>query len=91
MKSTERYPRPNSRRLRIYSFDPALAARYDLAGASHVTIEIPWEEDLKSGPVGEYIEVVDVDPASGAVYEPVDLNAPELLVTRVIRIGGRAF
>ena len=26
------------------------------------------------GPVGEYLEVVDVDPASNKVYEPVDLN-----------------
>ena len=75
------YPRPNVRRLRIFSFDPALAARYDLAGMSGVTIEIPWEDDLKPGPVGEYIEVIDVDPGSNAAYEPVDLNAPALLAT----------
>jgi len=31
------------------------------------------------GPVGEYIEVVDIDPASGCVYAPVDLNDPHLL------------
>jgi hypothetical protein len=74
------YPRPNVRRLRIFSFDPALAARYDLAGVSGVTIEIPWE-DLKPGPVGEYIEVIDVDPGSNAAYAPVDLDAPELLAT----------
>src|SRR5262245_19546402 len=74
------YPSPSVRRLRIYSFDPALAAQYDLAGVSGVTIEIPWE-DLKPGPVGEYIEVIDVDPGSQAAYAPVDLNAPELLAT----------
>jgi hypothetical protein len=74
------YPRPNVRRLRIFSFDPALAARYDLAGVSGVTIEIPWEH-LKPGPVGEYIEVIDVDPGSNAAYAPVDLDAPELLAT----------
>lgn len=79
--TNKEYPRPNVRRLRIFSFDPALAARHDLAGMSGVTIEIPWEDDLKPGPVGEYIEVVDVDPASGAAYEPVDLNAPALLAT----------
>jgi hypothetical protein len=77
----ENYPRPNTRRLRIFSFDPALAARYDLAGMSGITIEIPWEDDLKPGPVGEYIEVVDIDPASGVVYPPIDLNAPALLAT----------
>jgi hypothetical protein len=75
------YPTPNARRLRIFSFDPALAARYDFAGVSGVTIEVRWESDLQPGPVGEYIEVVDVDPASGAAYAPVDLNAPALLAT----------
>jgi hypothetical protein len=69
------------RRVRIFSFDPALAARYDLAGVSGITIEIPWESNLKPGPVGEYIEVVDFDPASGMAYSPVDLNAPDLLAT----------
>ncbi len=29
--------------------------------------------------MGEYIEVVDADPASGAFYKPVDLNDPRLL------------
>lgn len=75
------YPRPVARRLRIFSFDPALAARFDLAGMSGVTIDVRWESDLKPGPVGEYVEVVDVDPASGAAYAPVNLNAPELLAT----------
>lgn len=31
------------------------------------------------GPIGEYIEVVDYDPASDAFYAPVDLNDPNLL------------
>lgn len=74
------HPPPATRRLRIYSFDPALAARYDLAAMSGVTIEIPWE-DLKPGPVGEYLEVVDVDPASHAAYPPVDLDARELVAS----------
>jgi hypothetical protein len=81
MNAAEEYPHPNARRLRIFSFDPALAAQHDLAGISGVTIEIPWEEDLKPGPVGEYIEVVDIDPGSGAAYAPVNLNAPALLAT----------
>ena len=38
-----------------------------------------WERDLKPGPLGEYLEVVDVDPASNACYAPVDLNDPKLL------------
>src|SRR5205823_13171678 len=35
--------------------------------------------ELLPGPRGEYIEVVDVDPASACVYDPVDLNDPLLL------------
>jgi hypothetical protein len=31
--------------------------------------------------VGEYLEVVDCDPAGGCFYEPVDLNNPHLLAT----------
>ena len=81
MTAAENYPVPAARRLRIYSFDPALAARYDLAGMSGITIEIPWEENLKPGPIGEYVEVVDIDPASNAAYAPVDLNAAPLLAT----------
>jgi hypothetical protein len=34
---------------------------------------------LRPGPVGEYLEVVDVDPASNKVYDPVDLNDKDLL------------
>jgi hypothetical protein len=67
--------------LRIYSFDPALAAQYDLAGMSGVTIEVPWEDNLKPGPVGEYVEVIDIDPGSQAAYAPIDLNTPALLAT----------
>jgi hypothetical protein len=79
--TTEDYPHPTVRRLRIFSFDPALAARYDLAGMSGITIEIPWEDDLKPGPIGEYVEVIDIDPGSNAAYVPVDPNAPALLAT----------
>ena len=75
------YQSPVTRRLKIFSFDPALAAQYDLAGVSGITIEIPWEDDLKEGPIGEYVEVIDIDPASGVAYRPINLNAPELLAT----------
>jgi len=44
-------------------------------------VSVPWEKDLKPGPTGEYIEVVDVDPASRCCYAPVDLNHPHLLAT----------
>lgn len=39
----------------------------------------PVGEGLFPGPVGEYVEVVDYDPATGCFYEPIDLNAPHVL------------
>ena len=67
-------PEPVSRKLRIFAFDPSLSAQFDIAGIGEITIAVPWEKDLEPGPVGEYIEVVDADPASGFFYKPVDLN-----------------
>jgi hypothetical protein len=78
MPSLQPHPAPTSRRLRIFSFDPSVAGRYDSAGIGEIVIKVPWEI-LEPGPVGEYIEVVDVDPASDAFYPPVDLNDSRLL------------
>ena len=72
-------PPPASRKLRIFTFDPSLAVQFELAGIGEITISVPWEETLTRGPVGEYLEVVDVDPASGAAYVPVDLNQQAVL------------
>jgi hypothetical protein len=70
---------PVSRQLRIFAFDPSLSAQFDMANIGEITISIPWEKDVRPGPVGEYIEVVDADPASGQFYKPVDLNAEWVL------------
>lgn len=71
--------RPPFRRLRGYAFDPSLSLQLDTAAINHAIFEVPWESNLKPGPRGEYVEVVDYDPASGAWYEPVDLNSTVLL------------
>jgi hypothetical protein len=70
--------RPPFRKLRIYAFDPSLNWRIDTAVINQMTLQVPWE-DLEPGPVGEYLEVVDVDPASRCFYPPVDLNHDFLL------------
>lgn len=70
---------PTIRRLRAYAFDPSLATRLDTATVNAVTIPVSFEPDLQPGPVGEYLEVVDVDPATGCAYPPVDLNHPALV------------
>lgn len=79
MARSDLIPEPESRQLRIFAFDPSVSAQFDTAGIGEITIAIPWEKDLQPGPVGEYIEVVDVDPASGVAYKPVDLNDTRIL------------
>jgi len=66
-------PAPNMRKLRVFAFDPMLAYKPEFLQINQTTLEVPWEE-LQPGPVGEYLEVVDVDPATGCCYAPVDLN-----------------
>lgn len=70
---------PPERHLRVYAFDPLLGTRLETLNLNEATIAIPWERNLKPGPVGEYFEVVDIDPSSGNAYLPVDLNQPEIL------------
>src|SRR5262249_27451483 len=69
---------PPYRRLRVYAMDPSFSTRLETASINEVTLEIPWETDLKPGPSGEYVEVIDQD-ASGKEYTKVDLNDPRLL------------
>jgi hypothetical protein len=73
-----RVPAPVVRRLRVLAFDPSLATRLDTVAFNDLTVAVRWE-DLPPGPVGEYVEVVDVDPASGVAYYPVELDHPHLL------------
>jgi hypothetical protein len=72
-------PEPKSRMLQVFAFDPSLSTDLDTAVINKLTLNVPWEK-LKSGPVGEYLEVVDIDPPSGNFYPPVDLDHPHLLV-----------
>ena len=75
-------PVPLVRSLRVFAFDPALGLRLDTEALNQTTLDVPWEADLRPGPIGEYIEVVDVDPATDACYAPVDLNHPYILAAR---------
>ena len=85
-----RQPPPPLRRLRVYALDPSIAKRLDFADLNETTLHLPWDdvagrdtprgaEPLRPGPIGEYLEVIDVDPASNKVYDPVDLNDRMLL------------
>ncbi len=71
--------KPAARPLRVYAIDPSMEAQIATFHLTEATLAIPWEEGIGPGPVGEYLEVIDVDPASGAAYAPVDLNDHRLL------------
>ena len=79
MAANDLIPDPVTRKLRIFAFDPSVSAQFNTAQISEIEIRIPWEKNLVPGPVGEYIEVIDADPASGCFYKPVDLNDSRLL------------
>lgn len=82
---TSRPAPPPKRRLRIYALDPTISKNLDSVSVHEATVSVPWddvpatEKALRPGPVGEYLEVIDIDPATNRVYDPVDLNDRSLL------------
>lgn len=83
---TKLVSKPAFRRLRGFALDPSLSTRLETAMVNQTTYKVMWEDSavngadgLSRGPVGEYLEVVDYDPASNCFYEPVDLNDPFML------------
>jgi hypothetical protein len=68
---------PVYRYLRGYALDPGFSTRLDTAVINEVVYSVPFES-LKPGPIGKYIEVIDVDPPSKCWYEPVDLGAEQI-------------
>jgi hypothetical protein len=73
-----RYPAPHRRTLRAFAFDPSLDMNIETSVINRISLSVPWEP-LMPGPVGEYLEVVDIDPPSGYFYPPVDLDDRHLL------------
>lgn len=71
--------KPRTRNLNGYAFDPSLSLLIDTVDINTITYPIPWE-DLQPGPIGEYLEVVDYDPTTKQLYQPVDLNGQFELV-----------
>jgi subtilase family protein len=76
------YEKPSRRPLRVYAYDPSLERDIKTLAINETCLNVRWEDNLAPGPVGEYIEVIDVDPASGCCYAPVDLNHPYLLLNQ---------
>lgn len=69
---------PPFRKLRGYAFDPSLSLKIDTASINEIVYKIAWEE-VKPGPTGEYIEIIDYDPTVQQFYKPVDLNDTYIL------------
>ena len=76
-------PQPSKRSLRVFAFDPQASLDIDTAVINDALVDLSWEanweDPLEKGPVNEYLEVVDFDPASRCFYAPVDPGAPLLL------------
>jgi subtilisin family serine protease len=72
-------PNPPYRRLRIYAYDPGGQTKPDMFDVSVATVPVLWETKLEPGPVGEYVEVIDIDPASNMCYAPICLDHPAVL------------
>lgn len=66
---------PVTRALRVFAFDPLTGTKLETVSLNETTIDVRWER-LEPGPVGDYLEVVDIDPASGVAYAPIDLDLP---------------
>ncbi len=73
---------PKLRALRGYALDPSFAVSLVTRNVSETVYQVPWDEMLSPGPCDAYVQVIDVDPASRTVYEPVDLNHTHLLATQ---------
>ncbi|MRG58161.1 S8 family serine peptidase [Phyllobacterium sp. SYP-B3895] len=70
---------PSRRRLHVFALDPSLATSIETAAINEAVLDVRWERGLLPGPIGEYLEIVDIDPASRCAYAPVDLNHVHLL------------
>ena len=71
-------PKPVYRCLRGFAFDPSISLQLETERINKGLFQVPWEE-LRPGPISEYIEVVDESAEGERLYEPVDLNHPFIL------------
>lgn len=75
------------RRLRGYAFDPGLSLQLDTIDVNNIVFKVEWEplakhptEPDQSILKGEYIEIIDYDPASRVFYPPANLDSLEVLL-----------
>lgn len=72
------------RYLRGYTLDPSFSTLLDTFLINQTVYKIRWEP-TEPGPIGEYFEVIDYDPASRCFYEPVNLHEENLLASNGLK------
>ena len=72
------------RPLKVYAFDPSLGRRY----GNYMTVKVGYEK-LEKGPRGRRVEVIDYDASNKRYYQPVDLDSPDVLDRRRLRVPER--
>ena len=81
-----------SRNLRVFAFDPSIGRQLNTLNINEVLVSVPgadFEQEDFSGPCGEYLEVIDFDPASELLYPPVDLNEPQRELQSLFAISSK--
>lgn len=78
MNNSNILKKPVFRKLRAYAFDPSLSLKMETAEINHLIYKVVWE-DLKPGPIGEYIEVIDFDPTVNKFFKSVNLDHKYIL------------
>jgi len=74
---------PPRRPLKIFAFDPMLGR----TASKRISVEIANEQNLRPGPRGSRVEVIDYDGANECYYAPVDLNDPSILMQGGLKFG----
>jgi hypothetical protein len=82
MPKTPPYAKPTSRPLTVYAFDPSMGRNL----SNYMQIRVPYEE-LRPGPVGGKIAVVDYDASNKRWYAPVNLDDPNILLRGGVEPG----
>jgi hypothetical protein len=68
---------PARRPLKIFAFDPSLRR----APGNLAVVDVV-NEDVRPGPVGRLVQVVDYNATDGVYYPPIDLDDPDVLIQR---------
>ncbi|NHF58044.1 hypothetical protein FK220_001740 [Flavobacteriaceae bacterium TP-CH-4] len=70
---------PTYRYLKGYTLDPSFSTLLSTYTVNEKVYRVRWEDGVEPGPKGDYVAVIDFDPANQCWYRPVDINHVEVL------------